>query len=241
MENTIYVGLSRLSALEADMDVIANNIANVNTPGFKASHVMFSEYLKKPQGMTETLSMVQDQGTFRDLENGPIKRTDNALDVALEGKGYFGVQGPGGKTFYTRAGQFMLDTEGNLVTQQGYKVLDSGGASITLPGTARDINIDQTGQISTNEGQVASLMVEEFKNPQNMTAVGDSLYSTAEAGTPAEHTQVVQGAVEGSNTEGVVEMTHMIDVSRNYQHVARLLQNEHDRLRATIRALTQGQ
>ncbi len=238
MENTIYIGLSRLSALQTNMDIIANNIANINTPGYKASKMVFAEYLDKPRAMNETLSMVEDYGNFRVAANGPIKMTGNPLDVALQGPGYFGVQGPNGKTMYTRAGAFMTDPEGNLVTQQGYKVLDSGGAPITIPVGARDIVIDPTGSIATEEGTVTSLMVQEFANIQSLTPFGDTLYETKEAGTPAVKTQVVQNGLEGSNTQGVVEMTDMIDVSRSYQSVAKMLQNEHDRMRSTIKSLT---
>ncbi len=238
MENTIYIGLSRLSALQTNMDVIANNIANINTPGYKANKMVFAEYLDRPKGMNETMSMVEEYGNYRVMETGPVKRTENPLDVALQGKGFMGVQGPNGQTMYTRAGNFALDTEGNLVTQQGYRVLDAGGAPITLPPNT-DIIIDASGAISTREGTVTSLMVQEFDNPQTLTPVGNSLYTTKSVGRPATETQVVQGAVEGSNTQGVLEMTDMIDVSRNYQSVARMLQTEHDRVRATIRSLTQ--
>lgn len=238
MENTIYIGLSRLNALQENMNLIANNIANINTPGYKASKMVFSEYLDKPKGMKETLSMVEDYGNFHVKENGPIKSTGNPLDVALQGPGYFGVQGQGGKTFYTRAGNFALDVEGNVVTPQGYKVLDSGGAPITLPPGTQDIIIDRSGSISTKEGTIGQLMVQEFSNIDKLTAVGNTLYSSADAGTPSTTTQVVQGAIEGSNTQGVLEMTDMIDVSRSYQSVARMLQNEHDRVRGAIKTLT---
>lgn len=238
MENTIYIGLSRLTALQSHMDMIANNIANINTPGFKAGKMVFAEYLDKPKTMKETLSMVEDYGNFRVAANGPVKLTGNPLDVALEGPGYLGVQGPGGKTMYTRAGSFGLDTEGNLVTQQGYKVLDGGGAPISVPPGSRDIKIDATGSIATMDGTVGNLMVTEFSNIQTLTPFGEGLYQAKEAGIPAEKTKVIQNALEGSNTQGVLEMTDMIDVSRSYQSVAKMMQNEHDRVRSTIKTLT---
>ena len=241
MENTIYIGLSRLSALQSNMDMIANNIANINTTGYKAGKMVFAEYLDKPKTMNETMSMVEDYGNFRVKDNGPIKSTGNPLDVALEGNGYFGVQGPGGKTFYTRAGNFALDAEGTLVTQQGYKVMDAGGSTITIFGGSGDVLIDAQGNIATREGVVGSLMVQEFPNIEMLTPVGNTLYSSKDPGTPSEKTRVIQGSIEGSNTQGVLEMTDMIDVSRNYQAVSRILQNEHDRIRSTIRSLTQGQ
>jgi len=239
MENTIYIGLSRQIALQQHMSLIANNIANINTPGYKANKILFAEYLDKPKGMNETMSMVLDYGNYRVTGNGPIKRTDNPLDVALEGKGYFGVQGPGGKTYYSRSGNFTLTADRQLVTQQGYAVLDAGGGTITLP-AGDDVMIDERGTIATKAGVIGQLMVQEFSKLQNMIPVGNTLYATKEAGVPSTTTRVVQGAQEGSNTQGVIEMTDMIEVSRNYQSVARMLQTEHDRLRSTIRTMTQG-
>lgn len=236
----MYIGLSRLSALQENMNMIANNIANINTTGFKANKIVFAEYLDKPKGMKETLSMVEDYGNFRVKDSGPIKSTGNPLDVALQGTGYFGIQGPGGQTYYSRAGAFAISPEGVVVTQQGYPVLDNGGSTITIPPTAKNILIDQQGQITSDEGQIGALMVQDFENIQKLKPVGNSLYSTDETGTPATTTKVIQGSLEGSNVQGVVEMTDMIEVSRAYQSVQKMLQNEHDRVRATIRAMTQA-
>ncbi|MBU6234470.1 MAG: flagellar basal-body rod protein FlgF [Alphaproteobacteria bacterium] len=238
MENTIYIGLSRLSALQEHMSLIANNIANINTPGYKANKILFSEYLDKPKGMKETISMVLDYGNYRVKDNGPIKRTGNQLDIALEGNGYLGVQGPNNQRFYTRNGSFSLNAQNQLVTQQGYPVLDAGGQPIVFAEGVSDIVIDESGSIGTKDGTIGALMVEEFDNINTLTPVGNSLYKTDETGKPSPKTKVLQGAIEGSNTQGVLEMTDMIDVSRNYQSVARMLQAEHDRVRATIRSLT---
>lgn len=238
MENTIYIGLSRLSALQQNMNVIANNIANINTPGYKANKILFAEYLDKPKGMKETISMVLDYSNYRVRENGPLKRTDNPLDVAVEGVGYIGVQGPGGQIMYTRNGAFALNSERQLVTQQGYPVVDAGGQAITFPEGQGSIMIDETGSIAQGNEIVGALMVHEFPNIDLLKPVGNSLYKSDTPGTPSASTRVVQGALEGSNTQGVLEMTDMIDVSRTYQSVARMLQSEHDRLRSTIRTMT---
>jgi len=240
MENTIYIGLSRLSALQTNMSLIANNIANVNTPGYKANKIVFSEYLDKPKGMKDQMSMVLDYGNYRVADNGAIKLTGNPLDVALEGPGYLQVQTQEGQNFYTRAGNFSLNADRELITQQGYKVLDTGGSTITIPPGSMNIMIDETGSIATDEGIVSQLGVTEFENINNLTPVGNSLYQTTQPGVPAAGTRVVQNALEGSNVQGVLEMTDMIEVSRSYQSVAKMLQAEHDRMRATIRNLTSG-
>jgi flagellar basal-body rod protein FlgF len=240
MENTIYIGLSRLSALQEHMNIISNNIANINTPGYKANKILFSEYMDKPKGMKETLSMVLDYGNYRVQDNGPLKTTGNPLDIALEGQGYFGVQGPDGKTAFTRNGSFTISADRQLITQQGYPVLDAGGQAISIPEGQNDIVIDQQGNIAANQGSIGTLMVQEFKNIQSLKPFGNSLYKTDEAGTASSSTRVIQGSIEGSNTQGVIEMTDMIDVSRTYQSVARMLQTEHDRIRSTIKTMTQG-
>jgi len=239
MENTIYIGLSRLSALQEHMNLIANNIANINTPGYKANKILFSEYLDRPKGMNETMSMVLDYGDYRVKDNGPIKRTGNQLDVALEGQGFLGVQAPDGTVMYTRNGSFSLNASRQLVTQQGFPVVDEGGQPISIPEGQNDIAIDEKGSLSANNSTIGTLMVKEFNNIDTLQPVGNSLYKTTEAGAPSTKTRVIQGAIEGSNTQGVVEMTDMIDVSRTYQSVARMLQNEHDRIRSTIRTLTE--
>jgi flagellar basal-body rod protein FlgF len=190
--------------------------------------------------MKETLSMVLDYGNFRVKDNGPIKRTGNPLDVALQGQGFMGVQGPGGKVMYTRNGTFTMDSERKLVTAQGYPVVDSGGQPISIPDGQGDIVIDQQGGISVGDSNIGSLMIQDFPNLQSLKPVGDSLYEATDPGTPSTDTKVVQGALEGSNTQGVLEMTDMIEVSRNYQSVARMLQTEHDRLRSTIRTMTEN-
>jgi flagellar basal-body rod protein FlgF len=240
MENTIYIGLSRLSALQEHMNIISNNIANINTPGYKANKMLFSEYIDKPKGMKENISMVLDYGNYRVKDNGALKSTGNPLDIALEGTGYFGVQGPDGKVAYTRNGSFTINADRQLVTQQGYPVVDSGGQPISIPEGQNDIVIDERGSIAANEGIIGNLMVQDFDNIQALKPFGNSLYKTEEAGRPSTTTRVIQGSIEGSNTQGVIEMTDMIDVSRTYQSVARMLQTEHDRIRSTIKTMTQG-
>jgi len=239
MENTIYIGLSRLSALQQHMSLVANNIANINTPGYKANKILFSEYIDKPKGMNESMSMVLDYGNYRVKDNGPIKRTGNQLDVALEGQGFLGVQAQDGTVMYTRNGSFSLNASRQLVTQQGFPVVDEGGQPISIPEGQNEIAIDEKGSLSANNSTIGTLMVKEFNNIDTLEPVGNSLYKTTEAGNPSTKTRVIQGAIEGSNTQGVVEMTDMIDVSRTYQSVARMLQNEHDRIRSTIRTLTE--
>lgn len=241
MENTIYIGLSRQVALRENMNNIANNIANMNTPGFKGQQMMFSEYITRPdKKVQEPLSMVLDRAQFQVTEQGPLSFTGNAFDVALEGPGYFGVQGPEDQEMYTRAGNFTLNADGQLVTPSGHFVLGTGGKPINIPAEESNITIDKAGNIFGNNGQLDQLMIKEFDNVQDMRPNGFGMMDTDQAGANAEQTIAVQGSLEGSNVKGVLEMTNMIDVLRSYQSVQRMLQGEHDRQRSTIRALSES-
>ncbi len=242
MENSIYTGLSRQIALAEKMDIIANNVANMSTPGYRAQNMVFKEYINRPprsegvENPKDPLSMVMDYGQYQDTEIGPIQQTGNPLDVALQGPGWFGVQTANGVQ-YTRAGNFTLNGQGELVTSSGDKVANGGGGTITVPSEAKEIKIDRTGKIFTDQGEIGSLMVMTFPSDQDLKAQGNGLYSSPTAGIPSEDTKVMQGMLEGSNVKPVLEMTRMIDVARNYEATQRMLQNEHDRQRTMIERL----
>lgn len=243
MENSLYIGLSRQVALQEQMDIVSNNIANISTPGYRAHNMVFLEYLSKQRNAekagNDSISMVHDYGHFMNTENGPLRNTGNPLDLALEGPGFFGVQTPDG-VMYSRAGNFQINGAGELVTGSGLPVADAGGGTIAIPAEATEIKIARDGTISTDQGEVAQLMVVEFENPQSLEATGNGLYKTEEAGNQSQNTRVMQGMIEGSNVNSVFEMTRLIDVSRAYQSTQRMLQNEHDRQRSMIQTLTRG-
>ncbi len=239
MENSLYVGLSGQVALEAKMAIIANNVANMATPGYKGQNAVFKEYISDQRRMKEDVSLVYDVGQYQMTDPGPIKVTGNSLDVALVGPGFFGIQTPEG-TQYTRAGNFSLNALGQLVNARGALVANAGGGVITIPSDAKYVSIDQTGAIYTDQGQVDKLMVSEFANYQKLDPQGNGLYKTDEAAKPATETKVLQGKLEGSNVSPVVEMTRMIDVSREYQAVQNMMQNEHERMRTMIQRMSRS-
>lgn len=236
MENSLYVGLSAQMAQEARMAVLSNNIANMNTPGYRGHNIVFEEYLTSPKRMKEDVSLVFDYGQYKITDPGPIKETGNPLDVALVGPGYMGIQTPAGVQ-YTRAGNFTINNEGELVTARGQNVLDEGGGAIVIPAEARYVTIDEAGVISTDEGQVGTIMVAEFADYQKLEPAGNGNYTTEDPPQPAENTRMFQGRVEGSNVNAVVEMTRMIDVVREYQSTQRMMQSEHDRQRTAIQRI----
>src|SRR5581483_10849333 len=151
MENTLLVGLSRQMILDRQLDVVANNIANVNTNGYKADHMLFEQYLTSGahednfKGSDRRVSYVQDRGTFHDMAAGALEQTGNPLDVAISGNGFLTVQAPGGER-YTRDGNLQLNATGQLVTANGDPVLGNSGPIVFQP-TDHDIVISADGTI----------------------------------------------------------------------------------------------
>lgn len=238
MENITYVGLSLQKALKVQMDAVANNIANMSTTGYKTQNVIFSEYLA---GSDEggKISEVLDLGTYRDASQGPLKQTFNKFDMAIEGDGYFAVQTPDGER-YTRAGNFTLNAQRQLVTPQGDPVMGSGGP-IVIPEGETQVVVSKEGTISTENGEIGKIRVVSFNDPQSLTEVGGGLYEAGGGETPAnaQEVKVHQGMLESSNVQPIVEMNRMIEILRTYQNVQKVLQADHDRQRSMISKLTQ--
>jgi flagellar basal-body rod protein FlgF len=236
MENVGFIALSAQMALNRKLEAVANNIANVDTSGFKNQNVLFTEELEQAN-KNEKMSMVLDYGEYKDLTNGPITQTGGTLDVALEGAGFLAVQTPDGER-YTRNGRMNLNNQSQLVTSFGAPVLDQGGQAITLPANSKEISISQSGVISTKAGALGTLKVVKFTNPQSLEPEGNSLFKAPQGGAVADiETKVYQGAIEGSNVNSINETTQMIDISRRYQAVARLLQTDSDQQTETLRRL----
>jgi flagellar basal-body rod protein FlgF len=156
MENALLVGLSRQMALSRELDIVANNIANIDTTGYKADNAAFSQFLTSGasdnefSGSDRRISFVQDRASWIDLSAGPIERTGNPLDVAIDGKGYLVVQTPRGQR-YTRNGAFTVSATGQLVTSEGDAVLGTNGP-ITFQSTDHNVSISPSGIITVREG-----------------------------------------------------------------------------------------
>lgn len=240
MENSLYVGLSKQVVLRENMDIIAQNVANVNTPGYRGQNMVFSEYIEDPRYMKEDISMVLDYGQYQITDPGSMKETGAPLDVALVGNGFLGIQTPEGIQ-YTRAGNLTMDAEGVVRNARGLPVASEGGGDIVIPNNAIEIRIDQKGVISTEQGIIDQLQIVEFNNYQRLDPQGNGLYATDEAPIEAENTFVKQGFIEGSNVQAVIEMTRMIDVHREYQMVQNIMQSEHERLRSSAQRLGKTQ
>lgn len=235
MENAQLISLSRQIALQRQMDVVANNMANINTTGFKSENMLFEDYLmpgasdNEFTGLDQDLHFTEDWSTIHDMSTGSIEQTGNPLDVALSGNGFLTVQTPNGPR-YTRNGSLELDASGTLVDLAGNPVLGESGP-IQFDAADTDITISANGTINTSQGSKGRLAVVEFADPQALAREGNNYYS-GPAGTPATGTTVVQGAIERSNVSGVAAMTDMIRVERAYQMLANVMQQQDD-LRTT--------
>ncbi|RYE09937.1 MAG: flagellar basal-body rod protein FlgF [Hyphomicrobiales bacterium] len=235
MENAQLISLSRQIALQHQMDVVANNLANVTTSGFKASDLMFEDYLMPVArdndfaGFDRTLHYTQDWSTVHDMANGAIEQTGNPLDVALMGEGFLEVETADGPR-YTRNGALQIDATGTLVDLNGNPVLSDAGP-VKFSDADIDITISPDGTISTNNGDKGRLRVIEFADAQALAREGDNYFS-GPAGVAAVNTRVMQGSIERSNVSGVTEITTMIRVQRAYQSLASMMQRQ-DELRST--------
>jgi flagellar basal-body rod protein FlgF len=248
MENALLVGLSRQMVLERQMDVVANNVANVNTNGFKADKSLFQEYLRTGAhednfvGSDRAVSYVLDSGTFKDFTQGPTEQTKNPLDLAIDGGGFLVVQTAAGER-YTRDGGLQINNQGQLVTAAGDPVIGSSGPIVFQP-TDHDISIAADGNITVLEGlnRIDSvrgkLRVVNFADAQKLLKEGSNLYSAGTAAAqPDTASRIRQGFVEKSNVNSVTEMSRMIEVTRTYTQIANLLQQQSDLHKSAIEKL----
>jgi flagellar basal-body rod protein FlgF len=249
MENALLIGLSRQMVLERQMDVVANNVANVNTNGYKADKSLFQEYLKSGAhednfvGVDRAVSYVQDRGTFKDFTQGPTEQTKNPLDVAVDGGGFLVVQTPAGER-YTRDGGLQINNQGQLVTAAGNPVLGNSGPIVFQP-TDHDVSIAADGNITVMEGinRIDSvrgkLRLVSFAQAQALLKEGSNLYSAGDgaAAQPDTASTVRQGFIEKSNVNSVAEMSRMIEVTRTYTQIATLLQQQSDLHKNAIQQL----
>ncbi len=240
MDNALMLGLQTQRVLQRRMDVAANNLANVATAGFKADTLLFEELdgtNAEAEDDPRDIRFVRDIGIMRDMGQGPIAMTGNALDVALEGDGFFMVEGPDGVPLYTRDGAFTLTGDGRLVTSEGRAVLSSGGAPIVFDPQGETPSIGRDGAIRVAGAEVGRIGVASFAAPGALSKVGDNLWDAQDLAPQEFEGVVVQGALEGSNVRPVLELTRLIEISRAYQSAARMVANADDLRQRAIQTL----
>lgn len=238
MENAGYIGLSRLSTMRREMDVIANNIANMNSNAYKGERIMFEEFLTRDTSSRVPTSFVTDVGVLRDTRVGKLTNTGNPMDLAINGEGYLAVDTPQGRR-YTRDGHLRLDDTRRLVTAGGHPVLDNRGREISFPNVESGppaIAVD--GTITVGGNQIGKIDLVTFDNQQALRKTAEGLYATNLDSKPAPaSSSLTQGMLEASNVEPVVEMATMIELMRQYQNAQNLIDAEHDRLRKAVERL----
>ena len=249
MQNTLLIGLSRQVVLERQMDVVANNVANINTSGYKADRSLFEEYLRSNAhednfaSSDRRLSFVQDRATFHDFSAGPTEETRNPLDVAIDGGGFLAVQTPAGER-YTRDGGLQINNQGQLVTVDGNPVMSASGPIVFQP-TDKQINIASDGNVTVIEGTGridsvrGKLRMVSFVQAQQLVKEGSNLYAAGEgqAAQPDSTSRLRQGFIEKSNVNSVHEMSRMIEITRTYTQVSSLLQQQSDLHKSAIEKL----
>jgi flagellar basal-body rod protein FlgG len=242
MSGEIYMAAAAALAYEKRMEVIANNLANVNTAGFKRDDVAFQAYLSAAEGGGAAINppypVGQTGASFwvsyesrTDFSPGPLQQTGNRLDLALNGKGFFSVESPDG-TVYTRRGNFALSPEGVLVTQEGWPVQGTGGEIRLDAGNAGpsglDVSVGEDGTVRLSGRNVGQLRIEDFAEPSRLNKIGQGYFKPADetAGTaPGEDIRIAQGFLEMSNVEAVRAMTEMIEILRGYESYQRVIRS----------------
>ncbi|MDJ1158450.1 flagellar basal-body rod protein FlgF [Chelatococcus sp. SYSU_G07232] len=242
MENALLIGLSRQVALGRELDVVANNVANVTTNGFKARTARFREYLMPKasadafQQADRRLSFVIDDGTPLNFEPGPIERTGNPLDVAIKGDAFLVVATPRGER-YTRNGSLEINARGELVTSDGHAIQGENGP-ITFGNTETGITIAPDGTVTTNLGQRGKVRLVRFDDVRALDNEGANLFASRAPALPAGRAAKLEaGALERSNVKPVIEMARLIEVNRSYTSVASMIQKTDELRRSALSRL----
>lgn len=258
MIRSLYSAATGMTAQELNVDTIANNLANVNTTGFKKSRADFQDlvyqYLVEPGAPTSQTTTnpsgvqvglgVKPSSTQRLFTQGDLQSTSNPLDVAIEGDGFFRVTRPDGTEAYSRAGNFQLDKDGNIVTSDGYQV----SPGIPVPPEALAITIAQDGTVSvttpgsTTPQELGLLSAVRFPNNAGLRSVGQNLYEETESsGAPVEgkwsesgYGRITQGFLESSNVSVVEQVVNMITAQRAYEASSKTIQTADDMLSRAI-------
>jgi flagellar basal-body rod protein FlgF len=238
----LYAAASGMMSQLMQQDIVANNMANVNTSGFKRTAASFqavadmalnriTHHQSQPVGHLASQNQLH-RSSF-DWSPGSIQQTGNPLDVALQGNGFFAVTDTTGNTSYTRNGAFSVSPDGTLITQDGHTVQSEAGP-ITVPSGAGSIQIDKNGILSANGQQVGRLKRVTFDNLQAMQPVGNSRYTTTQPEKPAQQASVVQGALERTNVNVMSEMLHSMTAVRTYETLQKTLQAHSDLLKKAV-------
>lgn len=236
MDNTGYTTLTRQSGLLREMQVVANNIANAATTGFRQEGVIFSEYIM-PIKDGSSLSMGHGNVRNTSYEQGTLSQTGGTFDLAIEGDAFFLIETPQGERL-SRSGAFSPNSEGDLVTMSGYRVLDVGGAPVFVPPDAGKISISGDGTLSANGNLVGQIGLVVPNDASALIREDGVMFRTDDGYVPAVRASILQGFVEGSNVDAITQLARMIEVQRAYEMGQSFLESEDKRVRQAIESLT---
>jgi flagellar basal-body rod protein FlgF len=245
MDTTTYVALAAQVALQKELETVANNVANSNTAGFKADRSFFESFLEPLDGPGGGVSFVQDAATYIDQASGPIEVTGSPLDLALDGQGFFAVATALG-TEYTRNGHLRVGPDGTLVDADGRTVLGVDGSPIQMPDGFEEPEVKNNGKlrvtVNGRQQDVAQIGVFRPTSPNLVRKAGDGLLTAPQGEmqpiSPDDGgARIVQGSIEGSTVQPMKEIANMTELSRAYERLQTMLQNESDRERKMIDAL----
>ncbi len=234
MDAAGYTTLTRQSGLMREMQVVANNIANISTTGFRREGVVFEEYVARMDD-GPSLSMANASARVVDLTQAGISQTGGVFDFAIQGDGFFLIETPEGERL-TRAGSFTPSTAGELMTNDGYRLLDQGGAPVFVPPTARSIAVAQDGTVSADGAPIARIGLWQPSDPLTLQHQAGTMFS-ASGVEPADSGTVLQGYLEDSNVNPVMEIARMIEVQRAYELGQSFMDQEDKRVRSVVETL----
>lgn len=234
MDAAGYTTLTRQSGLMREMQVVANNLANTSTTGFRREGIVFEEYIARMQS-GPSLSMATGDGRVVDLSQAEISQTGGSFDFAIQGEGFFQIETPDGPRL-TRAGSFTPSATGELVNHDGYRLLDEGGAPVFVPPDATQVALSQDGTLSTAGEPLAKIGLWQPSDPLSLQHQAGTLFS-ANAIEPASGGVIRQGYLEDSNVQPLQEIARMIEVQRAYELGQSFMDQEDKRMRGVIDTL----
>ena len=235
MDASLYTALTRQSGLMREMGTVAQNIANIGTTGFRREGVVFSEFITR---MDEgpSLSMAYASARNIDLSQAGVSQTGGSFDFAIQGEGFFLVQTPEGERL-TRAGAFTPNENGELVTNEGYPLLDEGGTPMVVPPDSGQVMLAGDGTLSVNGTPLARLGLWQPADPLSLKHQAGTLFSANQVVPSEGQATILQGYLEDSNVEPVTEIARMIEVQRAYEQGQSFLDAEDQRIRGVIQTL----
>lgn len=237
MTDAITASLARQTGLQRELAIIANNIANASTEGFKREAAVFAEYISVRDD-SPSMSLGALRAHFTDVSPGTMRQTDGPLDLAIEGEGWFGVE-RGDEVLLTRAGSFVRNADGRLATTEGYPVVDEGGGRIDIPPETAQLTVSADGTVTADGFGIARIGILTTP-PDRMERVGDNLWRATGPVGYAEDARVRQGYLEASNVSPVEEMARLIEAQRMFEAGSSLQTEEHDRIQSMIEALSRS-